>query len=247
MADYIQSHINLFGAWDPKFTPNQVYDRIPGTDSIIDLIETVLKIKLENISVPSIERFAEISPVELYLPIVPDEQYLVDRLLRPLKSAKRLYCLEEFLATIALSGLVGESLVMLVYRMRKPILLNGQSIVIKQERQLFGRDFDSLDQNRRVEILRCFGLINDEQKKLFSDLRGIRNKYLHLWEVSANINQIQADAKKNFLNAMLLFKEISGLAIGEGGTLVMSPYLLEYLKAQKMSNVSSDPQSNKSP
>lgn len=233
MTDYIRSHINLFGAWDAKFTPNQVHTRSPGTDLVIDLIEAVLKIRLENISLSTIERFAEISPIELYLPVVPDEQYLVDRLLRPLKSAKRLYCLEEFLATIALSGLVGESLAMLVYRMRKPIL-NEQPIIITQEKQLFGRDFDSLDQSRRIEILKCFEFIDDDQKQLFSDLRGTRNKHLHLWEV--NTNQIQVDAKKCFLNAMRLFKQISGLALGEGGALVMSPYLLQYIKAQKNSN-----------
>jgi len=230
MSDYIQGHINLFGAWEPNFTPQQVHARSSGTSLVGDLIEAVMEFKLENLSLQAIERFAEVSPVELYLPIVPDEQKLVDRLLRPLKSAKRLYSLGEFLATIALSGLVGESLAMLVYRMQKPAL-HGQSIAADQEKQLFGRDFDSLDQSRRIEILRCFGFINDGQKQLFSDIRGIRNKYLHLWDV--NTTQVQVDAKKCFLSAMRLFKEISGLASNDGGQLVMNPYFLKYLKDQE--------------
>ncbi len=230
MPEQIRAHINLFGAWIAGVSVNDVISKKTGTDALRMLIEAVLERSVDSLEPVAIERFADLSPQDLYLPVVPDEQKLVDRLLRPLKSAKRQYCFGEFLATIALSGLVGESLAMLRYRMRKPEL-HGKPISIEQERQLFGRDFDSLDQSRRVEILRSFELISDVQKQLFSDLRGIRNKYLHLWEVDSS--QIHVEARKSFLNAMRLFKEISGLSIGPDGTFIMNPDLLNYLKDQE--------------
>lgn len=228
MTEYVSAHVNLFGAWDPQFTPRQVFAREKGTDSIRSLIEYVLDVKPEGLTEIAVERFAGLSPKELYLPIVPNEQKLVERLLKPLKSAKRLYCLGEFLGTVALSGLVGESLAMLVYRMHR-IQLGGKQIEKGQEQQLFGRDFDALDQSRRIEILRCLGLITDPKKQLFSDLRGTRNKYLHLWEVDSS--QLEGDAKKSFLSTLRLFKEISGVDIGQSGEFIMVPQLLEYIRS----------------
>lgn len=227
MEEYISAHVNLFGAWDPRFTPQAVFSRQPGTELIRELIEYVLEVKPECLTEIAIERFANISPLELYLPIVPDEQKFVERLLKPLKSAKRLYCIGEFLGTVALSGLVGESLAMLVYRIHK-IRFGGKQIEKSQEQQLFGKDFDALDQSRRIEILQSLGLINDTQKQLFSDLRGMRNKYLHLWDVDSS--QLESDAKKCFLNAMKLFKEISGVRTEPSGTFAMNPNLLAYVK-----------------
>lgn len=233
LPKYIRGHINLFGAWVPGVLPSDVINRKPGTEILQDLIEGVLARKLDTLEEPVIERFAEISPQELYIPIVPDEPKLLDRLLKPLKSAKRLYCFEEYLAALALCGLVGESLAMLVYRLQKP-KLGDSRISLEQEKQLFGSKFDKLGQERRVQVLKCFTLINNNQEELFSKIRAIRRKYLHLWEVDTT--HIQADAKDCFLNAMRLFKEISGLAIGEDGTLIMSPYLLEYIKEQEKAN-----------
>ena len=228
MPDYVTAHINLFGAWDPRFAPQAVFSRQPGAEAIGQLIEYVLGVKLECLTEAVIERFAEASPADLYLPVVPDEQRLVERLLKPLKSAKRLYSLGESLGTIALSGLVGESLAMLVYRMRG-ISLGGKQIEKSQEQQLFGKDFDALDQIRRIDILHCLGLINDAQRLSFSDLRGVRNKYLHLWEVDNS--QLESDAKKCFLTALRLFKEISGVGIGQSGEFIIAPQLLAYIRS----------------
>ncbi len=230
MAEYVSAHINLFGAWDPKFTPQQVFARAEGTDQIRSLIEYVLDLQPEGLTEAAIGRFAEISPQELYLPVVPDEQRLVQRLLRPLKSSKRLYCLGEFLGTIALAGLVGETLAMLAFRMRK-IQLDGKALDGNQEQQLFGKEFDKLDQSRRIEILDCFGVINAQQKQQFSDLRGTRNKYLHLWEVDDS--QIQGDARKSFLHAMRIFKEISNINVDLSGAFTMNPALLEYVRSDQ--------------
>lgn len=228
MPDYVTAHVNLFGAWDAQFIPQAVFARRSGTEAVGQLIEYVLGIKLECLTEEAVKRFAEVSPAELYLPVVPDEQRLVERLLKPLKSAKRLYCLGEFLGTIALSGLVGESLAMLVYRMHG-ISLAGRQIEKSQEQQLFGKNYDALEQVRRTDILHCLGLINDVQKQSFSDLRGVRNKYLHLWEVDSS--QLESDAKKCFLTALRLFKEISGVNIGKSGEFIIAPQLLAYIRS----------------
>jgi hypothetical protein len=227
MAESIQSHINLFGAWDPQFTPEDVFSRKSGTEIIADFVGLVLEIKRESLTLEIVRRFSELSPSEVYIPVIPNEEKFIDRLVRPLKSAKRTYCLGEFLATVALSGLAGESLALLAYRIRK-FVLNGQPISGEQEKKLFGKDFDSLGQERRIKVLECLGYIDRDDERLFLDLKGCRDKYLHLWEVDTS--QIHSDAKKSFLNAMRLFKKITGLSIDESGSLVMNPNFLAYLK-----------------
>lgn len=182
MAEYVQAHINLFGAWDPRFTAEEVFSRKAGTEAIADFIELVLEVKRESLTLKIVQRFAELSPPEVYAPVVPDEEKFIDRLVRPLKSAKRTYCFGEFLATIALSGLAGESLALLAYRIHK-FVLNGKQINSEQEKKLFGNEFDNLGQERRIKVLECLGYIDLDDVGRFLDLKGCRDKYLHLWEV----------------------------------------------------------------
>src|SRR3989338_7893611 len=99
MAEYIQAHISLFGAWDPQFTAEDVFSRKPGTEIIADLIELMLEIKGESLTLEIIQRFADLSPADVYIPVVPAEEKFIDRLVRPLKSAKRTFCFGDFLAT----------------------------------------------------------------------------------------------------------------------------------------------------
>ena len=99
MSDYVIGHLNLFGGWDSGFTPKDVKERKEGSELFTDTIEMMLEDKIENLDLIEIGRFAELSTPELYIPIVPDEPKLIDRLARPLKSAKRLYCFGEFLST----------------------------------------------------------------------------------------------------------------------------------------------------
>ncbi|MBI4115134.1 MAG: hypothetical protein HY447_01010 [Candidatus Omnitrophica bacterium] len=230
MSNYIRGHLNLFGGWDSRFTPKDVKERKKGSEIFADLIEMMLEDKIENLDLIEIERFAELSTPELYIPIVPDEPKFIDRLARPLKSAKRLYCFGEYLSTIALCGLVGESLTMLIYRIYK-FEINKKIIDKKQEEQLFGREFDNLDQYRRINVLKGLGLISEEQHQMFSELRQLRRPYLHLWEVDTS--NIQGDAKKSFIIATNLFKSVTRIGIGSKGELIMDPNLLNYIKAHQ--------------
>lgn len=226
--EMIQAHVNLFGYWNSKFTAADVFSRKPGTEPVSDMLDLFLGVKLEALSVGHVERFAELSPPELYLPIVPDEKQFVARLVRPLKSAKGSYCFEHFLATIALSGLAGESLAMLLFRMNE-FTLNGKKVEGEQEKALFGAEFDKLGQERRLKVLKGLSYITDEQYQLFNELRGLRRPYLHLWEMDTS--KEQTDAKKMFHHAMRLFLQIMGIKIISGVT-HMNPRLLAYIRAK---------------
>lgn len=229
MTEYIQAHINLFGAWDPRFTEEDVFSRKSGTELISDFIELVLEVKGESLTLEMIQRFADLSTPEVSVPVIPDEEKFIDRLVRPLKSAKRMYCFGEFYATVALSGLAGESLALLAYRINK-FILNGHQIDNEQEKKLFGKKFDDLGQERRIKVLECLGYIDADDVSLLLDLKGCRDKYLHLWEVDTS--QIRPDAKKCFLNAMRLFKKVTGISV-QSGQLVTKPNFLHFIKGNK--------------
>ena len=74
-------------------------------------------------------------------------------MLKPLKSAKKNYCLGEYPATIALCGVVGEMLPILLWKIND-VRLKGQSITEEDEAGLFGKSFEKLNQDQRLKILK---------------------------------------------------------------------------------------------
>lgn len=192
-----------------------------------ELIQAFLEFPLNAIPRVVLERYSEISPPSLYQPVLPRTDKLYERLLSPLKSAKRCYCLGEFLATIELSAHIGEMLATLVWLMNTPSL-NGQPITAETEKALWGKNFEKLGQNERTGVLRAFNLITDPQKTLFDFLRTTRRKYFHLW--SGDLQQAKSDALTTFFKIMELIDEILQIKIGNG-TLLMNPKLLKYVES----------------
>jgi hypothetical protein len=228
----IHATVNFFGAPLEVCDIDKLTDHQNAANQLIQLdkrlIELFLEVPLANLPRTILERYAEISPQKLYQPVLPHTDKLYERLLSPLKSAKRCYCLGEFLATIELSAHIGEMLATLVWHMSTPSL-NGQPITTETEKDLWGgKTFEKLGQNERTGVLRAFNLINDSQKALFDFLRTTRRKYFHLW--SGDLQQAKPDALTSFFKIMQLIDEILQIKIGNG-TLLMNPKLLQYVQS----------------
>src|SRR4026209_797544 len=67
------------------------------------MIQHVLDLPPEHVSRATLERYVKVSAAETYSAIFPHTDKLFARFLLPFKSAKRLYCLGEYLACIELS------------------------------------------------------------------------------------------------------------------------------------------------
>jgi hypothetical protein len=175
-----------------------------------------------------VARFKEISKEEPRLFAAPVEQRILDKLVWPLRHAKAGYMVGNYLGTIALCGMVAEMVAMLLFEI-STINLNNKPMTEHDQISVFGSKFEKLGQDRRVQILNAYGVINDDLKKAFDSIRITRKKYLHLW--SQDHEQLPADAIEAFNSAIL----IAVTAIGQNvqdGKLVLNPSLVKYL-AQK--------------
>jgi len=174
-----------------------------------------------------LKRYREISnPSEF--PIVPAEKHILEKLIWPLKQAKGSYMLGNSLGTIALCGMVAEMVAILIYEMSS-ITFNKKLMEKKDQKNLFGRTFEQLGQERRVDVLIFHGAVNDEMKQWFDTVRLKRNHYLHLY--SNDHANIDRDAIEVFSAAVRLVSKAIGPGIVPGsGAAQFNPILMAYLK-----------------
>ena len=146
-----------------------------------------------------VKRYKEISAVDYLLPIAPAESNILDKLVWPLRHAKGNYALGNYLGCVALCGMVGEMVAILLWEISK-VTLHGKLLAAAGEEAIFGRAFEKLGQERRTKVLRALELIDADTERAFDSLRGIRRKYLHFF--SQTHAQVAPDAQQAFKDAI---------------------------------------------
>lgn len=169
------------------------------------------------------ERYKEITQSESSIPIAPAENRILQNIIWPLKHAKDSYCIENYLGTIALCGMVAEMLAMLIFEVYD-IAVNSYPVNKNADIQkgLFGKTFEKLGQERRVNILLAYEVINTEDQSKFDLIRKIRNKYLHFY--SYGHKSIKSDALGVYSACTALFNQITGLKFNGGVTEFNKPF-----------------------
>jgi hypothetical protein len=173
-----------------------------------------------------VSRYRQISVEKARLFAAPNEQRILDKLVWPLRHAKAGFMCGNYLGTIALCGMVGEMVALLIFQC-SDLRINEIPISEEDQQVVFGRKFEKLGQERRVEILSGFGFIDDTVKNSFDTIRKTRNLYLHLW--SQDHEQLPRDAVKCFEAATVLVVSTIGQKIAEDGRLILKPEILNYL------------------
>lgn len=172
------------------------------------------------------KRYNEISPEPVRLVAVPAEQRILDKLAWPLRHAKASYMVGNYLAVIALCGMVAEMVALLIWEV-SPLQINGQPLTDQSERAVFGSEFERLGQERRVRVLSSFGLIDSVAEGRFNTIRETRRGYLHLW--SQDHDSLPGDARKSYHAAVALVATVIGQDFSDG-KIVINPRLVGYLE-----------------
>lgn len=172
-----------------------------------------------------VERYKRISVESPRLSAAPAEACLLERLIWPLRHAKGSFMVGNVLGTISLCGMVGEMAAVLAFDL-SDVRLNNTALDQGQQKALFGSPFENLGQERRVEILRAYGLIDEPMKQAFDIIRTRRRKYLHLW--SADHRSMESDAIDCFKAAVVLVVSVLGLGV-KNGRLILRPEVCVYL------------------
>jgi hypothetical protein len=173
-----------------------------------------------------VSRYQEIAQVADPIPIAPAEPNILDKLVWPLRHAKGSYALGNYLACIALCGMVGEMVAILLWDISK-FTLQGKEMAPKDEAALFGSAFEKLGQQRRTQVLRALSLIDADTQAAFDSLRETRRRYLHFF--SQPHAELAADARQAFEQALKVVSVVLGQTYKKGAV-VLRPDLMDYLK-----------------
>lgn len=177
--------------------------------------------------IPSIVgRYREVSVEEPRLFAVAADDQLLARLVWPLRHAKASYMLGNYLGTISLCGLASEMVAILIFE-TSDVRLNGEPMDLDTQRAVFGFAFEKLGQERRVAVLRAYGLIDEALALAFDAVRSARRRYLHLW--SQKHDDLARDAIKAFVAATKIVVTVIGHSVGEGGHFRLTPAIAQYL------------------
>jgi len=227
MNKTITVQINFFGPYVKKNEiPKILNSKLERTICAFkrDLLERFFELPSSALSPEILERYIEVTTRDLHISIAPYTEVISGRLLKPLKAAKKHYCLGDYSSTIACCGIVAEMLTILLWKIHET-RLQGQAITETHEKGLFGRKFEKLEQERRLKVLRTFGYTNNVQHDMFMAIKNNRNEYLHLWSV--DLKNQRNDSLDTFKKAFRLFKEITGIGITDASTVRVNPLLIK--------------------
>lgn len=195
----------------------------PGTDASVDAMRARAKALTEG----SGGIFA-----------APHEKHILEKLVWPLRHAKASYCLGNYLGTIALVGMVSEMVAMTWFE-ATPFVINGNPMDDEAQKAVWGSTFEKLGQDRRVTILRAYGVINDDLRKSFDEVRLIRRKYLHL--ASQGHDRIEDDARAAFGHGIRQVAKLIGQDVRDG-KILLSPVMVRYLSSRGLLRPADEPE-----
>ncbi len=193
-----------------------------------------LKMPRADISREILHRYARMSTRELYIPFTLARPEIVEqRIIAPLESAKRFACRGEYLGSVALSGLVGEMLVVFVWEMNSSKRRDSHDEEIDDKR-IINNKFDKIPQSVRVNMLEAFDYIDTETVTKFRDLSEKRNAMLHSWTDSIVLKDIEESAIRCYSLAASLMKGIFKLELQDPGSLKMDKKVIKFLKSRNI-------------
>lgn len=158
--------------------------------------------------------------------VIPSLKIIVQKMLMPLHGAVANYMLGNYHGTIALCGLVCEMLAIFLYDIHR-IQISGQAPNEKTQAKMFGRSFEKLGQERRIDVLSAFGVLKEEYVTKFDAVRDIRRKHLHF--LSQDVSDLPVDAKQCFQHTHDLLRVVFRSEF-QNGKVGMRTQVVEYVK-----------------
>jgi len=173
-----------------------------------------------------IHRYGQITSKSPNIVAAPSDQKILQKLVWPLRYAKAAYIFGNYLSTIAMCGLVAEMVSILLFEISDS-KINNRRMGIKEQNALFGSSFENLGQQRRVDVLFAYKIIDEATKSQFDMVRTKRRRYLHLW--SEEHEQLANDAVAVYDATVRLVVKVVGQDFRDG-KLLLNPALVTYLR-----------------
>lgn len=181
-------------------------------------LASFLSIKQADLTEGVVSRYIEVTPKRDHQAITPAHDKIRARIVEPLKIAKKSYCLEEYIASIAMSGVVGETMAHVFLQLYETEI-NGIVVDPNTEKAIFGKRFDELGQMRRIEILRELKYINLDQEKMLKNLQDTRRPYMHWWNLGKTAEEIKSEARQAVTGAARLFSSVFDIKLASASSI----------------------------
>jgi hypothetical protein len=194
----------------------------PTSDRLIDYL-SIPTVKHDGTSL--LARYRELSALGDEIAVVPMEPTIIEKLIWPLRQAQSNYVLGNYLGCVALCGVIGEMVALLLWEISKDSL-NGTQLDEQDRRLLDDDEFEKLGQTERVAVLHRLKLIDDSTKAAFNEVRGIRRKYLHF--LTQSQTQLPSDARQAYRCAAQTVRVVLGVTY-DAGAIVFRADLLAFL------------------
>ena len=173
------------------------------------------------------KRYKLLTTPKLAMVFVPNEKKILEKIIWPLKTAKKSFILNDYLGCIALCGVVSEmSLIFLFSVAINPNTERNYSII--EQKQLFGTTFEKLGQEKRLDWLAKLKLANEEFLLDAKMVQKIRRQYIHF--LSKSYTRIQNDAEVVYKASFKLVKSLVDLPFGNDGRIIIPSHLSSYLR-----------------
>ena len=172
-------------------------------------------------------RYRQISVERQRLLAVPFEVGIMTHLVWPLRHAKAAYTVGNYLATIALSGIVAEMMALLLWDVfGSPALQRGRRV----QKELGRGTFESADQSRRIHALKAAGLISADEVHAYGRIRASRRNHLHLWSDTDDAS-VAKTAVAMYDDAVYLLGRGLGLGVDnvDNGAVTVKQGVLDYI------------------
>lgn len=208
-------------------------DKNPFKKQLADSLVQFFGVPDTDVTHQMLVRYSKMTPQNLYIPFtLAEPKRIEEQIVSPLFSAKRLACVGEFLASVALSGMVGEMMAVFIWDLYANDRRGRGGKPIK-DKDFFRLGFSKIFQGTRINILLAFNYITKEQYNRFQELSGRRNHILHPWIAPLGEEKLENTAVKCYCIAANLMKEVFGIQLADAGTLKISPHVMSYIKQHR--------------
>ena len=183
--------------WEPRILPPQSPESLAPENLLRFLCSLGVSADMSALY----KRYTEIGKVEHSTPIFFEEPGIKENLYEPLRQAKTSYILGNYVGSIALCGIVGEKVAILIHAINTPD---------PTERTKFEKQY----QPQRVVQLEGRRLIEEQPAKDFRCINKARKPYFHHW--NAPEEDTARQAVQTYAAATRLVGAAMGIIFAEG-------------------------------
>ncbi len=180
--------------------------------------------KMEKLPQTLQKRYVEITEKEVYVPIVPAQKDIIDKLVYPIQRAKINLVAGDFLGCIALCGLASEMATIYIFDVIKT-LIPLDKLDKKWRKALKGDSYEKWGQKCRLDFLKKH--FKPDISPSLIKVNEIRKKYQHFF--SLDHSDVEKDANEAYLAAQKVFSLFWKFDIKDG-KVIAPEFMKEYLK-----------------